>query len=333
MPTRLTDLIQPHKTWKILDSSKLNTYLDCPRRFMYEYVLGWRPEGENNHLEFGSAWHKAMEHLLLNQERRLAEPEKVAVEAFDAFMTRYRETMPDSLDAANEPKNPAGALRSLLSYVERYRDDSFKVHYTEVAGTVPVGEDSDGIRLLHFRLDSVCEDPGDGVFSLEHKTGSQLSRQWTDQWLLATQTSTYTHVLRCIFPKEQVYGVKINGAIIRKKDTEFIRVPVRKSDSIMNAWMWEVNHYIDMLKWNMNMLLEESSVDDPILTAFPKNPQACTKYFGCPFLPYCQNWANPLQRVEAPPMGFKQEWWNPADEETKVRPENIMHLEGVKKDG
>lgn len=307
-------MITPHKSWDIVDSTKLNAFLECPRSYFYEYILGWRSETPNIHLEFGKAWHLAMEHLINNgyEERSIAD-------AYGKFFDHYRQYFPELLDEVNAPKNPANALRALVQYCTEYKDDKFTPIYTEIAGTVPI---DDG-KVLHFRMDSILEVDG-MIRSLEHKTGSTLSRQWTDQWSLAIQTGTYNHVLYCLYPPEQVWGVEINGTFFQKKENKFMRVPARRNLSMMNAWQWNVLHIMNMIEFEKNRMFEVKE-DDEVMQAFPCNPTNCTKYFGCRYHDYCLAWSNPIARCEDIPMGFKQEWWDPAEEESSAN--HVFHLE------
>ena len=84
------NVIQPHPTWDIMDSSKLICYKECPRKFFYQYILGWQNAYPNNHLVFGSAWHMAMEWLLNH-------PKDIAGAAL-AFLEYYREHFPPNTD-------------------------------------------------------------------------------------------------------------------------------------------------------------------------------------------------------------------------------------------
>ncbi len=52
-------------TFTIVDSSKLQDYMMCPRYYFYRYVLGWVPEEPNHDLIFGEAWHVSIAHLKL----------------------------------------------------------------------------------------------------------------------------------------------------------------------------------------------------------------------------------------------------------------------------
>ena len=72
-------------THRIVDGSKLKRFMECPRAFFYEYLLGWRSERPNNHLVFGTAFHEALEHILLNGYTRA-----IADDAFEKFLTSYR---------------------------------------------------------------------------------------------------------------------------------------------------------------------------------------------------------------------------------------------------
>ena len=307
-------MITQHESWNIIDSTKLNAFLECPRSYFYEYILGWRPEAPNLHLEFGKAWHLAMEHLINN-----GYGETSIAQAFSLFNEHYRQHFPEVTDELNAPKNPNNALRALVQYCEEYKNDKFKPIYTEIAGTVPIDEG----KVLHFRMDSIVEEDG-MIRSMEHKTGSQLSRQWTDQWSLAIQTGTYNHVLYCLYPTEQVWGVEINGVFFQKKENKFMRVPSRRNKHMMNSWQWTVCHIVNMIEFETKRMFDVKE-DDEVMEAFPQNPTNCTKYFGCRYHDYCLAWANPLSRCEEVPLGMKQEWWDPKAEESTAK--HVFKLE------
>jgi hypothetical protein len=313
-------MLEPQESWSVIDSTKVNAFLECPRMYFYEYILGWRHEVPNIHLEFGKAWHLAMEHLIIN-----GYSDTSVKDAFGKFYEHYRIHFPELTDEVYAPKNPANALRALVQYCQEYKDDKFTPLYTEIAGTVPI----DYKRVLHFRMDSIVEEDG-MIRSIEHKTGSSLNRQWTDQWSLAIQTGTYNHVLYCLYPKEKVWGVEINGVFFQKKENKFQRVPARRSLPMMNVWYWNMQIIFNMIDFETTMV-QEVKEDDAVMTAFPQNPTSCTKYFGCAYHDYCMAWANPIARCQEVPMGFKQEWWNPMVDESSAK--HIFHLGGEYNEG
>ena len=307
-----------HKTWEIVDGSKLKTFATCPRQFFYEYCLGWRRESPNNHLIFGTSWHESMEQLLVggfNQDSVLA--------AYERFENDYRKTFAADTDALYSPKNPSRAFDAIVEYTKKYRSeaDKYETIETEIAGTVVFDEEF----TLHYRMDSILKNTELNLYySQEHKTGSVANWQWQSQWALAFQIWIYTHVLYCLYPPEQVRGVEINGVFFRKvKDnssaerTAFLRVPCWKTVDQMQAGYEDVLYFLQQLR-NEYLMLEDSNDTDIVLRAFPRNPESCTKYFGCTWHDFCTTWANPLQSCAEPPIGFTQEWWNPADKEAKV---------------
>jgi hypothetical protein len=300
-----------HNSHSIVDATKLKAYIECPRAYFYEYVLGWRSETPSIHLEFGKAWHLAMEHLLLTDYT----PANVS-KAWTLLSDYYRKFFPPEMDETLAPKNPGFALNALMAYAKEYQHElpTQRVLYTEIGGTVAM----DDTHVIHFRMDSILENIADGMIrSREHKTGSTLNRQWTDQWSLAVQTWVYNHVLYSLFPKEKVWGVEINGTFFQKKETKFLRVPARRQLGMMEVGYWNTLSWLLDLEYDMERL-QTCTDADPILFCFPQKPDHCTAYFGCKYLDFCIAWPNPLRRIDEVPLGMKIDFWDPRDEETKV---------------
>lgn len=308
--------VQYHSTFEIYDSSKIQAFMDCPRKFFFRYIMGWESEEPNIHLVFGSAWHEAMEHLLQNGY----DNDNVLL-AYGKFLDTYKEEYPVEL-GQSDSKTPENALQALGEYAGLWKGkDKFKVLHTEVAGTVPIDED----QVIYWKTDSIIEDK-DGYWSLEHKTTGRKTGAWLSKWPSKIQTGTYTHVLNVMFGMDRVQGVKINGAILRKSTNEFLRIPVRLSNKQMQQWMWEVRHWLAQIEWNF-IELSKCKKEDDVLTAFPRNGESCSK-FGCPHPELCNLMTNPLQRQENPPLGYKKSFWNPAEREKKVK--KVAHLEKSK---
>jgi len=303
-----------HPTSSIHDASKIQDYQTCPRQYFYRHVLGWESEMSNVHLEFGTAMHLALEHLHTHDYS----PGSVA-EAYLLFEKHYRKHFGPEWDVSNSPKNPQCALRALQAYADYYREDSFEVLHTEVSGSVAISES----RSLHFKTDTICH--GDeGYFSLEHKTGSKYSESWAAQWRQKFQVGTYSHVLHCLYPPDEIYGVRINGIFpapepkLRKdgqpyansRNIELHRIPVRRNLASMEAWLQEANYWLLRIESDLSAACDTSD-DAPILSSFVRNTESCTHYGKCPFLDYCSLWNNPLRYSDTPPAGFRVRFWDP----------------------
>jgi hypothetical protein len=309
--------IKPVSTHTVIDSTKLSSYQECPRRYFYEYILGWRSDQESQDLVFGSAYHKLMEHLLNNGYSM-----ESIYAGYQKLENYYREKFIEETDFTYFPKVPGVVLLHIPRYcVENAADfTTHRILYTEVAGTVSVGSN----RILYFKMDSIRENLSTSkVSSLEHKTGKRDSRQWRDQWKMKGQVGTYDHVMRCLFGPDNVEGVIINGAIFTKGksgtgEVKFQRIPVLKKPEMSEAWLWNVNEWLNDIENDMNRLTSCSD-SRPIMQAFRQNTESCTDYYGCQYMDFCTNWANPLQHIHTVPIGFKEDHWDPRTVEATTR--------------
>ena len=319
--TNASALIPEQELFSVQDSSKIQDYMRCPRRYFFNHVLGWRSDEPNIHLEFGTAVHIAME--ILHTDGYTAE---ACAKAFQVFLKHYRRYFGPELDEANAPKNPANFLRALPAYVKKYNsiDEDDQVLHVEVTGSVAIAES----RLLYFKSDTIIR-TSRGVIAREHKTGTRFQPTWAAQWRKKMQAAAYTHVLYCLFPEEEVAGIEINGMFFKNEpkrrrdgelyagavDTEFHRVPVRRNLQQMEAWISEVNSWFTKIEDDFSRL-SETNESDPVMAAFPENGEACTDYGQiCPFIDQCCSWPNPLQRMDEIPTGFHVELWDPRDHE------------------
>lgn len=294
--------VPQHGTFHVLDSTKIKTFMDCPRKFFYEYVCGIRKDEPNEHLVFGSAWHDAIEHIMNNGRNR-----ESVLDAANIFMETYKkgyEGKEHFLPGASNAKTPENGLNLLVAYLNEYKSDEYETLFTEVAGAVPISQD----RQLHVKFDSVIR-RRDGIWSLEHKTTGRLTQAWKDKWQIDFQVGAYNHALRCLFPNEQVRGIIVNGAVVRDKSYEFLRIPVSRDGKQALMFLWEANHWVDMIEWNFNELAQ-SKIDDPIMMAFPKNVESCGK-FGCKYPEFCWIKPNPIYLAHENVPGHKREFWDP----------------------
>jgi len=322
-------MIKEHETWNIIDSTKMNEYMDCPRKYFFKYILGWNMASQANHLAFGTAWHVAMEAMVAGPVNVAGNPqytEEVIEKAFQAFLLEYRKEFSASTDAEVGVKTPDNAKMALQAYGKNYAGENFQVEHIELPGKVTIGFDTDGNeKVLHYNIDMVCDGPM-GHFCLEHKTTTKNPWQWQNQWVLSIQVGTYVHTLKTMY--DDVFGAIINGVILRapqrvKKDgepyanskgTEFIRVPIRKTDDMMLVWLAIVNQLYDSIQRETGRLVEDVMAGtDSAMQSFPMNTNSCTKYGLCPYWDFCCAWPNPAARASEldVPIGYDKSYWNP----------------------
>lgn len=297
-----------HPTTQIYDSTKIQTAQRCFRKAFFRFVLGWAPKEPSKHLVHGRAWHKGLDYILTSDYTR-----EDAAMAGIIYEKEYRKDFHENMDIDNFPKSPGPALLAYDSYVEKYRNekDFYEVLYTELPGSVPV----DDKHNIYFKLDAVFRERKSGkIVVTEHKTSSRNSVIDKEQWTLKTQIGTYTHAAICMFGAKNVKYVMINRTFFYKASPSIHdRFPVMKSKQSMDGWLWDTTHMMHLFDFELERL-DKCKESDPILKAFPKNPEACTDYMTmCPYFDVCMSGVNPLKREV--PDNMKVEYWDPRERE------------------
>jgi len=211
------DLIQHVPEHDITDSTKLRTFQSCPRKYFYEYVLGWRADTPAHPLVYGGAVHLALESIYQDWKDRGTPgyTTEMVEKAYELFLEEYRQYFPPDTDEDFGGKNPENTLRALGEYCIRYRDDRFTVHWTEITGTALVGTYNGKELHITFRLDTLCENEHGEFFLLEHKTSSWDIERWSRSHAFAIQAGTGNHALRCLYG-DKSRGMVYNGLFLRK---------------------------------------------------------------------------------------------------------------------
>jgi len=302
-----------HPSMEVLDSTKVQCYQSCPRLFFYEYVLGWRSARPNNHLWFGQCVHKAMETLVENSYTA-----DVVIKVLETFENEYRSKFPKDTDAIFTPKTPERFFAMLLEYIVKYADDlqKYRLYKAEIGGIVPLTEHHE----LAFKMDTIFYDISSGkYFSLEHKTkGGYIGMNYATDFELSIQVGTYTHVLNCLFPRDQVKGITINCMAFKKTKKasfELERFPILLSDAQMSLWLNNTVAWMDRIEEDFQSLAAQTPADSH-LHCFPLNGRSCSNWGRvCTYHDMCTIWNNPLAHLDSMPVDFEVFFWNPLEEE------------------
>lgn len=311
--TKVTTLLTNTDLLKVQDSTKIKCYMECPRKYFFEYVLHWRSGKPNKHLEFGIAWHLAKEALLLGSS---------VEESYALFLNHYRLHYAPQMDLDMRPKDPGTALIALEDWAQTYKHwlKHITIMYTEVSGQTPLFAGN----VLTWKIDAIIEDER-GIWALDHKTASVLSSSWIANWALDIQMKTYIHALVSVYGNV-VSGAIIDGTILQKSGVKQQQVKVMHTDRQMNQWFWNTNRMLAHLE-NDFVELSECDVEDEVLMAFPQNPQSCSKWGLCQYHTYCSAWSNPS--AHECPSEFTINPWNPLAREGegqgKLKIEEIKH--------
>src|SRR6056297_52166 len=106
-----------------LDYSALSTYMNCPREFLFQYIMHLKPSGTSIHLVFGACWHYVLEvtYNLLKEDPNISVMDATiaSVKAFNILWKLDGEPHFPNEDIIF-PKSPGHAANMYKEYWKRF---------------------------------------------------------------------------------------------------------------------------------------------------------------------------------------------------------------------
>lgn len=308
----LSGMVTQNKGIRFFDNSTLENMRVCPRKFYFSQIRHFQPAGLRMPLIFGSSIHSALDFIWENISKYQRK------ELLQGAMVNFLEVWKaEGADQADEldifPRTPSKALEILEGYLERYKGDLQRIELIgiEQPFIVPLSLDDETVFYIG-KLDKIYKDAY-GIHILDHKTASTISTTWINSFSPNGQVDGYLHAGYTTFGSE-FSGVMIDGLLVTKtvnpKGDKYLRIPINRQPSQLDAWNWEVSDLIDMIELNEERLIEyrESGCKQNFLPAFPKCTTSCTQYYGtCPYLDLCKYWDDP-EKHECPPNMVEKKW-------------------------
>lgn len=305
------------------DNTMISTFRLCPRKYYLRHVLDWRGKGTALPLSFGLSWHDAMDMVwgLINKTDK--SEHQVWEGAMLAFNKRWEEDglvpfdqlTPDEITKYGI-RSPGTAAEMLSSYISQRWNFLKEIELLEIEKpfAVPLSLDSDGPTYIG-RLDKVYRHNG-RVNIGEHKTTSAYAKAtgirtaYLESYSPNSQVDGYIHAGHMTYG-EEMKRVVVDIALVHKTEhSVFKNVPIERSLSLLDGWLGETISWIDRIRHEMELLAGQE--ESPVLTAFPKNTDACWNYMQqCTYRDVCRFWPNPTQH-ECPET-MEVDKWMPFD--------------------
>lgn len=323
------------------DSTSLGYLKTCARLYYYVMICGWSAKDESIHLRFGQEYHKALQDF---DELRCegADFEGAVRETIHLLLKRVHEWKPDLNIKAGKYKNPESLVRSVVWYLDHYRNDAAKTFV--LANGKPAVELS-----FRFELDwgprtaqkLVWNDDASGITGNKYETSQSymlsghLDRVVTFSdhlFVMDRKTTTYTlgdYYYAQFEPNNQmtlytlasqvVIGAPVKGVIIDAVqlliDMDRTGLPgVKFGRSFTYRTADQLQEWTDDLRFWFAQAEAYSEADH-----WPMNDTACDKYGGCRFRDVCSR--SPQVRDKMLAGKFTklapEERWNPLKPRTQ----------------
>ncbi len=304
-----------------IDYSSLSCYLDCPRKFLFQYMLHLRGSKPNIDLTFGSAWHYGLEiaykELQLHPNLTPSDLTSISRTALNIYWKVEGEpNFPDS--DLIFPKSPGHASSMYAEYWDLYleADKESDIVGVELPFSLPITEDTNYIG----RLDLVTRNK-DSLRIIDHKTGKAIYPITLAGYQSSLQTDGYLTVGKVYFDK--LPTMTYNLALCQKSKIAFERFDFMKRDQSTDRFLEDLKFYLSQVHRDIEVMQTElpfalEKTFNPV--AFKRNPgYACTQFFRrCAFFDLCMMRNNPYLWQNNPPQGYKIEEWDPTTHEAKI---------------
>lgn len=270
-------------------NSQLKTFKSCPRRYFFNYRQELRGTKKALALDFGKAWHKAMDKLwFMHCIEKIRDENEIVRSAFNEFLISWKKSNhPYPIPIENEkeylPRTPGVALEMLYSYYRTRQIylDKITLISTEEPFAVPIDPD-DPAKFYVGYIDKVIIDEG-RYWVIEHKTTTLYSiaagfqTRYIESFDPDSQIDGYGYALQMLYPDKKPMGVIIDAVLVHKDHHNISKfIPVNKSSVFANDWLEDTLYWWEKI---------DESIKENI---FPKNVTSCFEQFGvCPFRNLC----------------------------------------------
>lgn len=301
-----------------MDYSSLSTYLTCPRKFFFQYILSLRSSGPPSiDLLFGSCWHLGQEcaylYLKSHPEASVTDMTDVATRGFHALWDR--DAAPYFDPDATFPKSPNRARDMYYKYYSLFlsQDKECKILGVEEPFTLYI---SDSVPVYIGRMDLIME--RDSHLEIhEHKTSKMSSPIMFTGYDASLQTEGYLTVGHIYY--DALPRIMYNQALCQKTKVDHTRYPITKPKHAIDRFLSDYTHYTqrildELSTWENWMTEGDIYSKRALMPCFHRNAgYACTMYFRpCPYLDLCQMRNNPCTFGESVPEGYTIHEWSPA---------------------
>jgi len=310
-----------------IDYSSLSTYMECPRKFLFQYIFHFRG-GKNIHLVFGSCWHYGKEvvyqHIQAGEKLTVKSATQLAVNSFNKLWA-----IEGAKAFPNEdiifPKSPGHAANVYHAYWNRYLDEDQKhpILAVEAPFALDLSQHTPGLPNYIGRLDLVqLKKRHNSLLITDHKTAKSVNMSTLPGFEMSLQTAGY--MIAGFMYYDRIPEMMYNIAMFQKTAIKFQRYTINKRKL-------ELEHYFEDICYNVqNILIELLTLKEDLLTclkrndiikSFRRNPgYACTSYFTtCGYKHICSMRNNPLLWKDHPPKGFIINEWDPDTHEADMK--------------
>lgn len=283
------------------DNTSLSAFKDCPKKYEYGILKGYRGRNTSPALLFGNSYHATVEHF----DASIAKGVERELALYLAIKEAFRLSVGGFGDDTKRTR--LSLIRSLVYYADQFKNDPIKTHIFQNGKVglemsfrfqLPFSAYSGEPFLYAGHIDKLA-DYSRSLYALERKTTTTtLGDAFFERYTYSSQIGGYVYAGKVVFDTP-VSGAIIEGLQVAVNFSRFGRTIVHRVNDHLEEWLKDLEYWIRQVeysaKWNY----------------WPHNTEACMKYGGCPFRSVC--FKSPSVRQLILDTEFRIEKWNPMD--------------------
>jgi hypothetical protein len=259
------------------DNTSISIYKDCPRKYLYSIIHGYRPKFKAPPLVFGSVYHDCLEHF----EKLIALGEDREV----SLRKTIRYAIEKSLEGfGDDPRRTKiTLLRSIVWYSEQFKVDPLKTYVfsngrigleMSFSFELPFKSNSNEIFNYCGHMDKLAL-YNDQLYTVERKhTVQTLSSSFFERYFFSAQVGGYVFAGKVVFD-QPVAGAIIEATQVAVNFSRFGRSVVYRVNDHLEEWLQDLHYWIKQIEFSAEK------------DFWPHNSESCSKYAGCQFRQVC----------------------------------------------
>jgi len=295
-----------------IDNTKRKTYVSCPRKYFFEYILGLKTEKGSTPLRYGIVWHDMME-AFYKSIKELGwtgneEAMKAAIVAGQKSWDEYTGSQEFWVDY----RTLENAVQSFLEYINHYVGDEGFMEIEDVESIFQIethwsSEEEEaafpslkpfmftGKKDLMVRLN-------DQPWIYEHKTSGWPIKKVKQDLHRSPQVMGYTWAGKIEYPIEEPAGVLVSYhhlSCYKRKDgsygnpkIDFERVPQIYTNEDLDNWRQSFLSTVERIQIEMDRNI------------WPMGHDSCYQYGRCSYCNICEMNKDIHTLIENVPYGY-----------------------------
>lgn len=301
-----------------IDYSSLSTYVDCPRKFFFQYIMNLRSEGQSLDLVFGACWHYGMEKAFIELKSNSKVDKSSLIQiAKEAFIKLWSIEGSSFNEEISFPKNPGNAFSMYDSFFKGHLPTGMKIIAIEQPFAIMLAPD---LPFYTGRIDMIIEHE-DQLKVIDHKTAKYINETTMTGYECSFQTDGYLSAAYIYYDK--IPSMEYWIAQVAKTKNTFTRFTVRKPAHSIERSVNDISFYIRNILADIRLYETEKHETDKgyIQLSFRRScGYACTQYFRkCSYYDICHARNNAMTFTDKIPSGYIINEWDPDKHNEEMR--------------